>query len=199
MSGGYWKPGSKDPSVSLSKQIVMTNSIPQPVEDETEKKKLSKSVMGMKFMKHRTDISNVNPDASILKASLDWSNENKDNDISINSGNYELKSCIKEDFNFNSVLPGRRSFNGCNNAIERLYKNQLDDLKYYKNNKVKDVVIVEEDKSNMTEDMIKMYEGLVGLPRGPNQGQRVIVDNNNRKSNTNKSKDSFDKKRRRGK
>lgn len=192
MSSIFWKPGTKEPATNSSSSNKSTNEDIQHIEGSSDKRQLSKSVMGMKFMK-QVDISQISSDASVLKASLDWNIENKNKIEELNVCNSDLTSCINEDFNFSSALPGRRSFNGCNKAIERHYDNQLDDLKYYNNNKIK--VKVMEDKTNMTEDMIKMYEGLVGLPRGPNQGQRIFENKNIKHSNSNNRSERNNKKR----
>lgn len=73
-------------------------------------------------------------------------------------------------------LPGRRSFNGCNRAVEKYYQ-QIIDSKYIEKQSRKEERTTEKDiESGMLitdEDMAERYEELIGLPRGPNQGKRA--------------------------
>jgi len=75
-------------------------------------------------------------------------------------------ACSTEHFDFAAALPGRRSFNGCNKAVERHYEQVLDDLNYKRK-----ASIVKSDTIS-DEEMLKRYESLIGLPRGPNQGKK---------------------------
>jgi hypothetical protein len=74
-----------------------------------------------------------------------------------------------EHFDFAAQLPGRRSFNGCNKAVERFYESRMEELKYKKK------ISVEPSNTISDEEMLKRYENLIGLPRGPNQGQRPAM------------------------
>lgn len=65
-------------------------------------------------------------------------------------------------------LPGRRSFNGCNKAVERYYESKMEDLKY----NWKKAASSSSSTSATDEEILKRCENLIGLPRGPNQGLR---------------------------
>jgi hypothetical protein len=128
--------------------------------------------MGMKFMKQK-ETSNAKQEKK--STALDSFERSTSNTL----------VCLAEHFDFVAALPGRRSFNGCNKAVERHYEQVLDDLKYKRK-----ITAVKTDTIS-DEEMLKRYENLIGLPRGPNQGKRP--DNrsinkseigNNNKSNT---------------
>lgn len=103
------------------------------------------------------------------KESTTEKKEEKKDVIAINNGQSSGEGlvCSTEHFDFVAALPGRRSFNGCNKAVERHYEQVLDDLNY----KRKTSVVKTDTISD--EEMIKRYESLIGLPRGPNQGKKV--------------------------
>lgn len=66
------------------------------------------------------------------------------------------------------LLPGRRSFGGFNPFIEKNYQTAVDNFRLDVNLKSKR----ENNSSNVSDaEMIARYENLVGLPRGPSQGQ----------------------------
>jgi len=117
--------------------------------------KLSKGVLSMKFMKQKESVNDkkVEKEDLVIKKSGESSSDGL--------------VCSTEHFDFVAALPGRRSFNGCNKAVERHYEQVLDDLNYKrKTTSVKTDTISDEE-------MIKRYESLIGLPRGPNQGKKA--------------------------
>ena len=73
-----------------------------------------------------------------------------------------------------SLLPGRRSFQNCNAAVEKNYRARMDEL----NLDVSAVlggsrsVGLSVGSSVSDEEMIERYKHLVGLPRGPNQSRK---------------------------
>jgi len=200
----YWKPGTEKPVNKVSvlpttqndssataggcrgKNNSGSNNDNKSSESSLLKSKLSKSVLGMKFMKTKVEVS-TNQDLNAIKASLDWKKKQKEDDqkstdvsSSSSTHSHEIKlSCTTDDFNFNAVLPGRRSFNGCNKAMERHYQMQLEQLKFQTNIESN----VATTSSNMDEEMIKKYEKLVGLPRGPSGGMMTDNDSKKRKLN----------------
>lgn len=145
----FWKPGTSKIS---GEALVGNKSDSKMTVDSHTKPKLSKGVLSMKFMKQK-DGSEVTT--------------GKDKKI---TDNFESKRgklvCISEYFDFTAEFPGRRSFNGCNKAVERYYEQRLEDLNIRKR--------TEPTKSETItdEEMLNRYETLVGLPRGPNQGKR---------------------------
>lgn len=197
----YWKPGAERPETKVS--VLPTtqndstattargsnssgyNNDNKSSESSLLTSKLSKSVLGMKFMKTKVEVS-TNQDLNAIKASLNWKKKKEDGqkstDVSLSSiHSHEIKlSCTTDDFNFNAVLPGRRSFNGCNKAMERHYQMQLEQLKFQQTSIESNVTTA---SSNMDEEMIKKYEKLVGLPRGPSGGMMTDNDSKKRKLN----------------
>ena len=90
-----------------------------------------------------------------------------------------------------SILPGRRSFGGFNPITEQNYQKSMEDMKFEK-------AVEKAQKSTISdEEMLKRYEGLIGLPRGPNQGKAKVTSiskqnihnnhNNHNKGNGNKT------------
>lgn len=75
------------------------------------------------------------------------------------------------------MITGRRSFGGCNIAVERNYEQMMDQRKFNKS--------TEKVYKNSVSDseMLERYENLIGLPRGPNQGQRPKTEKIIRKDN----------------
>lgn len=146
----FWKPGAS----KLSGESLEPKNGSKEAAAPLPKPKLSKGVLGMKFMKQKEESLGTSG-----KASGNKSMEN------FESKNGKLV-CISEHFDFTAEFPGRRSFNGCNKAVERYYEQKLDDLNYRKRS--------EQTKSDTItdEEMLNRYETLVGLPRGPNQGKR---------------------------
>ena len=72
----------------------------------------------------------------------------------------------EDDSDLFQVLPGRRSFGGFNKSVEKYYHEVFDEQRLQKlGDKAKNNTISDEE-------MLKRYENLIGLPRGPNQGVR---------------------------
>ena len=151
----FWKPGSKKVPSSQKKDDTKLVT-PSNKNNSDAKPTLSKGVMGMKFMKQKEEeIAKRKEEVSKRKA-----------EVFVPTRDDEIK-CNTQHFDFVAELPGRRSFNGCNKAMERYYESRLEDLNYKKKAEV--------DNSSETisnEDMIKRYESLISLPRGPNQGKK---------------------------
>ena len=74
--------------------------------------------------------------------------------------------CTKEEHDFMSALPGRRSFGGANKAVERNYEQMMDEKRF-------DKASERASKNSVSDtEMLARYENLIGLPRGPSQGAR---------------------------
>lgn len=130
---------------------------------------LSKSVLGMKFMKRKEE-AKVNEEKALEK----YNQINNDSnwvanaepsvmEVEPSDANEPLK-CVKDDVDLYSSLPGRRSFGGFNKAVEAHYQQMINRDRFETKAKIKNEVTDEE--------MFQRYETLVGLPRGPNQGKR---------------------------
>jgi hypothetical protein len=148
----FWKPGKQQPS--SSNKIATPGAVAAPIAAES-KRTLSKGVLGMKFMKKKED------DAATKSVAA-----SKDD-----AGTESIAATVDPSaltfVDPYAALPGRRSFNGCNKAVERYYESKLEDLNYKKRSSSNTSALAVSD-----EDILKRYENLVGLPRGPNQGQR---------------------------
>jgi hypothetical protein len=155
--------GKRRPSTTSVNSInnMDPHSSMEPQEPQEPPRKLSKSVMGMNFMKMKQHTSKTvksdAPPKSVVQSGA--------------IGAIGAIVCVKEGFDFSALLPGRRSFNGCNKFVESFYEQRMEDLQIRKKSKP-------EKASNSStvsnEEMMKRYEGLVGLPRGPNQGKRPV-------------------------
>lgn len=67
-----------------------------------------------------------------------------------------------------SLFPGRRSFGGCNKFVERQYDKTLEELFNIK----RPSRAISQQQQPTDEVILKQYETLVSLPRGPNQGKK---------------------------
>jgi hypothetical protein len=150
----FWKPGMQQPS--SGNKIAAPAAAGTPVAAES-KRTLSKGVLGMKFMKKKEDDAATKP----VSASKD--------DAGTESIAATVDPTAQTFVDPYAALPGRRSFNGCNKAVERYYESKLEDLNYKKRAPSNTGALTVSD-----EDILKRYENLVGLPRGPNQGQRPV-------------------------
>lgn len=132
---------------------IPPSAAPKAVE---EKPTLSKSVLAMKFMQKKDTVEET-ADAP--------SSSQQSHSIPARATSDGSKTVwVRESSSV--VFPGRRSFGGCNRFIERHYAKELED-KY--NLKLSE----RETKNTISdEDMVKRYNELVSLPRGPNQGMR---------------------------
>lgn len=130
---------------------------------------LSKSVLGMKFMKRKEE-AKVNEEKAIEKYNQinndsNWVTNSEPNIMEVeHSNDNEVLTCVKDDGDLYSSLPGRRSFGGFNKAVEAHYQQMINRDRFETKAKIKNEVTDEE--------MFQRYETLVGLPRGPNQGKR---------------------------
>lgn len=71
-----------------------------------------------------------------------------------------------------SLLPGRRSFQNCNAAVERNYRARMDELNLDVSAIAGGRKSVVEGSSVTDEEMLERYKHLVALPRGPNQSRK---------------------------
>ena len=140
----------------------------------------------MKFMKKKEEVEEREKQEKQLIKELqqgNWSQPVSTETKSIVDGSRQVVvsygekkvTWVRENKDLYSVLPGRRSFNGCNRAIEHYYQSLIDD-KYQeamkkKQNQSKGANEGEADDSENDVD----YDQLVSLPRGPKQGKRVLA------------------------
>lgn len=130
---------------------------------------LSKSVMGMKFMKRKEE-AKVNEEKAIEKYNKindnNWITNSDTTIMEFDNGNNvaEPLTCTRDDVDLYASLPGRRSFGGFNKAVENHYQQMINRERFQIKTNTKNEVTDEE--------MFQRYETLVGLPRGPNQGKR---------------------------
>lgn len=76
-----------------------------------------------------------------------------------------------------SLLPGRRSFQNCNAAVERNYRSRMDELNLDISAAMGGRRISVGPNLNggvSDEEMLERYQHLVGLPRGPNQSRKPV-------------------------
>lgn len=137
---------------------------------------LSKSVMSMKFMKRKESVDQPEGDRLLHLQGGDWMKDSRAAErVPVHSAGG--LHCVRDYADLYTALPGRRSFGGANKAMERYYQSVVAD-------KYKEKVKKESDKDVIDdEEMVRRYEQLVGLPRGPNQGKRPAG-----AANTNKNK-----------
>eukprot|EP01038_Epipyxis_sp_PR26KG_P007607 gene7607-10358_t len=188
----FWKPGTSKPSATSKVTNAEANTVAPS--SSTTSITLSKSIMGMKFMKRKEQIESEQQNESerIKRLRLDnWNNietqENGDCKMMVDEPTPSSIIYIIDEENDLSLYPGRRSFGGFNKHVEKKYQLFLDELRY---TKAKEKV---SKNSVDDEEMLKRYENLIGLPRGPNQGQRPASDrrdtnNNNHDYNNNHNK-----------
>lgn len=144
----FWKPGQQQPLV---------------VAKSAEKKSssalvLSASVKSMKFMQ-RNDAIDAADTTSQLK--------NPTSSVLVESS---FASKQWERVVVSTLFPGRRSFGGCNKFVERQYDKTLEELF---NIKKPSRAISQQQESD--EVILKEYETLISLPRGPNQGKKPSI------------------------
>ena len=135
---------------------------------------LSKSVMSMKFMKKKEEVEAKEKEERMMIQKLqsgDWVASPSAATMKDGSKSTEVTqnlNCVRESQDLYSCLPGRRSFNGCNKAMERHYQ-QIIDAKYFETYGKNTANETEAPKEEID------YEKLVSLPRGPNQGKRPAI------------------------
>jgi hypothetical protein len=141
---------------------------------------LSKAVLGMKFMKRKEEIKakEYQERQKIQKLqSGDWLSSKSDPPLSslaeVETKDSSLVDCSREVNDLYSTLPGRRSFNGANKAVEKHYQ-QIINTRFYEaySKKIKEGGV---DVDNSTADVEIDYEKLISLPRGPSQGKRPLL------------------------
>lgn len=180
----FWKPGNAPPA--LNKEILSSDkpSIDNSTVGEKSEKSitLSKSVLNMKFMKRKDESDKIHDEqrrsSTFTDQLLSMGNDTYDMNI------LPTKDQISVSFQY---FPGRRSFGGFNRAVERYYHSVIDEKQ-----------LEEVSRDTLTdEEMLKRYENLVGLPRGPNQGIIKINDKKrgSLKANSNSSSHLHDIKR----
>ena len=128
---------------------------------------LSKSVMSMKFMKRKEDEKNQIQDQREKLHKLqggNWTNSKAAADPT--NGSQDKLKCVRDYSDLYAALPGRRSFNGCNKAIEKYYQSVVSE-KYEQSRNAQALKDTVDD-----EEMVQRYQDLVGLPRGPSQGKK---------------------------
>eukprot|EP01036_Dinobryon_divergens_P027459 gene27459-36236_t len=168
----FWKPGSLPPAQgsvsttgSISKVQIVNN---EKAETIREKVQLSSSVMSMKFMKRKeeSDIQRAAEREKLSQLKEKYLSNEDFNDSSVGTSaertnEFAISSGVAD---ASLYLPGRRSFGGFNKAVEKHYQSVvLDDINSSRR---------ENDGVTITdEEMLQRYENLIGLPRGPNQGQ----------------------------
>ena len=165
----FWKP-------ETNKSVLKTA---QPQLDHIPQPSLSKGVMGMKFMMKKSQLSEkqLPEDRLVITKSIEalgnieWSNCSTSN-----GKNGSISSC--DVFDLYSSLPGRRSFGGCNQAVEMYYKRVIGDPNKFLESKA-DPGVSTAPKSEV--DIIKSYRKMSGLPRGPNQGMLDVSSGRNPK------------------
>jgi hypothetical protein len=212
----FWKPGQSAPpktpsatpgnnakspansnSSSNSKTPQNMTSPPASSASSTSssgsKLTLSKSVMGMKFMKRKEEGKEDMASREAKRAKLLEADEWTHTSTGANDGNNtstlvagssssassgivadgmdidtdSLRCTVVDVYADVDMLPGRRSFGGFNKPVERQYTEALDRLLY---NAASSSSAVSNGKTD--DEILEEYEQLIGLPRGPTQGRR---------------------------
>jgi hypothetical protein len=165
----FWKPGNSQPPIKTpqksSNDILNSSSASK---NSAEKTILSKSVMGMKFMKKKEESIRIEQEEKIKFdkiSNINWIADEMTPETEMDIDDSEL-TCIKDDADNFSALPGRRSFGGFNKAVEKHYQQMVDHKRFQISAQADDAKVVTD------EEMLLRYENLVGLPRGPSQGLR---------------------------
>jgi hypothetical protein len=167
----FWKPGAEKPNGTEKEtdevekiNTTRHNETMSSSGDPSKKASLSSTVMAMKFMKRKSDAdAEAHEQAEKRRKLLDsqWTSEG----TQVTSSNNGLV-CTRDDSDLFSALPGRRSFGGFNRPVEKYYEQIMDEKRFEK--------AAEKVNRNSVsdEEMLARYENLIGLPRGPSQGQR---------------------------
>lgn len=199
----FWKPGTAQPTKNETKPTIgssssSTNKIASITKPginvpAAPAAVLSKSVMGMKFMKRkdeavaleqqeRVKFEQINNTSWIVDESSDSAMLVED---AAEGDSGELQVAVEEVDVF-SALPGRRSFGGFNKAVEKHYEQMVDHKRFQRAAKQPESAVGDEE-------MLLRYETLVGLPRGPNQGLRQDTKPGTKNNSSNKAVPSADK------
>jgi hypothetical protein len=169
---------------------------------------LSKAVLGMKFMQRQAQIQALAKEESNIAKSTSENNsdswfrndhfvsefaQNRDENLSDQNskvlrvvlGNNTIKEVkivsMRNEADIYSRLPGRRSFNGCNPAMERYYQQIVKD-KYLEKQHQQEVKELEKEVANgqliTDEEMAERYEDSIrGNHSGNKQGKRSMTNN----------------------
>jgi hypothetical protein len=160
---GFWKPGAAEPAAVPA---VVAGPPAEPPQPPQPAYKMSANLANMKFMKRKEEAAEQNKEEGEKRRKLldaMWTNPTPQ-PIAVaqqpRGGSGKLV-CVVEAVDLYSTLPGRRSFGGFNAVVERHYSNALNTSL----DEPSGAMDVEE------ESILKKYEELVSLPRGPNQGK----------------------------
>jgi hypothetical protein len=165
----FWKPNTEK-SVQVASSSSSSTLPDKPI--------LSKSVMGMRFMKRKQEADTQGKEDDLKRRKLldtQWNNDNnnKIDDID-DKDNIKQIQFSYEESDILSALPGRRSFGNFNKYIEKSYAMAMDAKRYN--------IKAERQRGVDDEEMVERYQSLIGLPRGPNQGLNKIPNGNNSKN-----------------
>lgn len=195
----FWKPG--EPHAPQKQSSSAQDIISRPTDSNAisaddgrgqQSVGLSKSVMGMKFMKRKLEAdeqgkNEANKRKALLETTTEWvvtsariNNEQEDGRMELEaSASMGTKSntnkivCTIETTDLLSSLPGRRSFNGFNKCVERAYAECMDAKRYER------AVSKSERYGVSDEEMLARYESLIGLPgRGELIQNPIIIRTN---------------------
>lgn len=165
----FWKPGNVlPPSSSTAPSSSSLRLTAGPQAPPAAPAQLSKNVMNMKFMKRKEEADVQNKEeANKRRKLLDSQQQQQQQSTMQEAVNSQPRTgnliCTIETTDLYSTLPGRRSFGGFNKVVERYYASSMDlqsDL----------VGNTHEVSAKEEAAILKQYESLVSLPRGPNQG-----------------------------
>jgi hypothetical protein len=173
----FWKPGTTQPPTKTPQKSNDILSSSATGNKSTEKTILSKSVMGMKFMKKKEESIKIEQAEKIKFDKINnisWIADEVAPITDLMDIDDSELTCVKDDADNFSALPGRRSFGGFNKAVEKHYQQMIDHKRFQTSAKADDAKIVSD------EEMLLRYENLVGLPRGPSQGVRQEVKANSK-------------------
>ena len=163
----FWKPGSAVSAASSGPvpASAVTEAVAGPAPEAPQPAyKMSANLADMKFMKRKEEAAEQNKEEGEKRRKLldaTWTNPTPQ-PLAVaqqpQDGSGKLV-CVVEAVDLYSTLPGRRSFGGFNAVVERAYANALN-------------TSLDEPSMDVEEESIlKKYEELVSLPRGPNQGK----------------------------
>ena len=171
----FWKPGQPTPNSASKKANVDEQMSPvgrpqgTPESGSKLKTNLSKSVMSMKFMKRKEEISEEESLQLAKRAKLEeadtWTRETEAMDLGGEQSGGNLMCTEVDVFGDVVLLSGRRSYGGFNKPVERFYKDAVDRVFF-------DKVTSTEARTVNDEELLEQYQHLVGLPRGPNQSRK---------------------------
>lgn len=167
----FWKPGEAKPPQSKAAPAPLQVNV-DVAAAPAAKSQLSSKVTSMRFMKRKEEgAEQMKEEMSKRSKLLDTVQLHRGGDADSRMQVVEQSSLLSSDgkvvftleaADLFSTLPGRRSFNGFNKVVEREYANALDDAS----------MVGSVGSKASDEAILKQYEGLIGLPRGPGQGKR---------------------------